>query len=370
MAPDSFKESLTATQVCEAIAAGIRSVNPYSAIDLLPFSDGGEGAFELFDALKLGAKIECDTFDPLRRSLKASYYGFKDGKTAWVELSQASGLALLKDSEKNPLLTSTYGTGLQINHALDNGFTTIILGIGGSATHDLGTGIFEALGGKLLDPTKNSLHAKGEHLARCTELDFKNLNTNLRNATSIVACDVTNTLLGKTGAAYTYAPQKGASPAVVAQLEEGATHFAKLVQQKRNKDLTQIKGGGAAGGTAAGMFGLFDSALKPGFDLLSDLTALEERVREADLLITGEGKTDNQSQYGKVPFKLAELAKKYHKPLLLFAGSVSATPEILTRAGITAAYAIKTETMTLDYAKTHAYSLLKDAVLKNLKNHI
>ena len=133
-----------------------------------------------------------------------------------------------------------------------------------------------------------------------------------------------------------------------------------MVQQKRNKDLTEIKGGGAAGGTAAGMFGLFDSDLKPGFDLLSDLTALEERVREADLLITGEGKTDNQSQYGKVPFKLAELAKKYHKPLLLFAGSVSATPEILTRAGITAAYAIKTETMTLDYAKTYAYSLLFD----------
>ncbi|HBT11095.1 MAG TPA: glycerate kinase, partial [Leeuwenhoekiella sp.] len=185
-----------------------------------------------------------------------------------------------------------------------------------------------------------------------------------------VACDVSNLLLGATGAATIYAPQKGATPAQVTALEKGAEHLAQIIQQKTGRTITSIAGGGAAGGTAAGMYGFFNSKLEPGFELLSKLANLEERVKQADLIITGEGKTDNQSQYGKVPFKLAELARKHNKPLYLFAGSVQADQNVLTAAGITKAIAIKTETMALEYAKTNAFELLKNAVAHHLKTQL
>ena len=370
IAPDSFKESLNATQVCKAIAEGLQAINPKLQIDQFPFSDGGEGAFELFEALKLGRSIDCETKDPLGRALQASYYGFNDNKTAWIELSQAAGIALLKDEEKNPMLTSTFGTGLQLKHALENGFKNILLGIGGSATNDVATGIFTALGGKLLDQGGNTIQARGEHLGAVADLDFAHLIPELESARLTVACDVSNLLLGTTGAATIYAPQKGATLAQVAALEKGTEHLAQIIQQKTGRTITSIPGGGAAGGTAAGMYGLFNSKLEPGFELLSKLANLEERVKQADLIITGEGKTDNQSQYGKVPFKLAELARKHNKPLYLFAGSVQADQDVLTAAGITKAIAIKTESMSLDYAKTNAYELLKNAVVHHLKTQL
>lgn len=370
IAPDSFKESLTATQVCRAITEGLQAINPKLQIDQLPFSDGGEGAFELFESLNLGSTIACDAQDPLGRSISASYYGFEDGKTAWIELSQASGIALLKDKEKNPMLTSTFGTGLQLKHALENGFKNILLGIGGSATNDIATGIFTALGGKLLDCTSNAIQARGEHLGTVAGLDFDHLIPELESAQLTVACDVSNLLLGATGAATIYAPQKGATPVQVIALEKGAEHLAQIIQQKTGRTITSIAGGGAAGGTAAGMYGFFNSKLEPGFELLSKLANLEERVAKADLIITGEGKTDNQSQYGKMPFKLAELARKHNKPLYLFAGSVQADQDVLTAAGITKAIAIKTETMALEYAKTNAFELLKNAVVHHLKTQL
>ena len=370
IAPDSFKESLSATQVCKAIAEGLQSINPDVHLDQLPFSDGGEGAFELFEALQLGNTIEFQVCDPLGRPLNAAYYGFKDGSTAWIELSQASGIALLKDEEKNPMRTSTLGTGLQLKHALENGYQNIILGIGGSATNDVATGIFTALGGKLLDRNQNSVQACGAHLKAITDLDFDSLIPVIASAQITVACDVSNLLLGATGAATIYAPQKGATPAQVTALEQGAEHLAQIIQQKTGRTITSITGGGAAGGTSAGMFGFFNSKLEPGFELLSKQANLEERVKQADLIITGEGKTDNQSQYGKVPFKLAELARKHYKPLYLFAGSVQADLEVLTAAGITKAIAIKTETMSLEYAKSNAFALLKAAVAQHLNTEL
>ena len=261
IAPDSFKESLTATQVCKAIAEGLQAINPKLQIDQFPFSDGGEGAFELFEALKLGRSIDCETKDPLGRALQASYYGFNDNKTAWIELSQAAGIALLKDEEKNPMLTSTFGTGLQLKHALENGFKNILLGIGGSATNDVATGIFTALGGKLLDQGGNTIQARGEHLGAVADLDFAHLIPELESARLTVACDVSNLLLGTTGAATIYAPQKGATLAQVAALEKGTEHLAQIIQQKTGRTITSIPGGGAAGGTAAGMYGLFNSCL-------------------------------------------------------------------------------------------------------------
>ncbi len=285
-------------------------------------------------------------------------------------MSQASGLALLQPSEQNPLKTSTYGTGLQLKHALEQGYTQITLGIGGSATNDMALGIFTALGGQIFDVHKKTLSPNGAALLKCNSLDFKNLNSLLRNTTITVACDVNNPLLGMMGAAQTYAAQKGASPQDIIQLETGARHLSKIIKEKTGVTITEISGGGAAGGTASGMYGLFNSRLKPGFDFLSVFANLEEKIKTADLIITGEGKTDTQSQYGKVPFKLAECAKKHNKPLILFAGSVTASADTLQAAGIKAAYAIKTPSMTLDYAKANAYALLKDSVKLNLKKHV
>jgi len=318
----------------------------------------------------LGKAVLCETQDPLGRNISANYYAFKNGETAWIELSQASGIALLKEDEKNALQTSTFGTGLQIRHALESGYRNLILGIGGSATNDLGTGIFSALGGKLKDSSGKILEAKGASLALCTQLDYSDVMPSVKDTTITVACDVSNTLLGPAGAAHTYAPQKGASPQDVITLEHGATHFAELLYKLSGKAISKIKGGGAAGGTAAGMLGLFNSTLEPGFDLLSLLTKLEERVKSADLILTGEGKTDNQSQYGKVPFKVAELAKKYKTPVVLFAGSVTANPAILNQAGITESFSIKDDAMTLDYAKANAYRLLKEKALQQLKKYL
>ncbi|WGK63877.1 glycerate kinase [Croceiramulus getboli] len=368
IAPDSYKESLTATEVAQAMATGIRALAPDANLTLLPFSDGGEGAFEVLLALNLGQLSFTDTVDPLGRPLRAPYFLFNDQQTAWIELSQASGLALLQPAEQNPIHTSTFGTGLQIKHALERGCRKIILGIGGSATHDVATGIFTALGGKLQNTQTDSLPACGKNLGAVQQFDRRQMHTAIPETQFIVACDVSNVLLGATGAAHTYARQKGASPRDIHQLELGTAHLASLLATQAHQDITDLPGGGAAGGTAAGMAALFNATLEPGFNLLSAYAALPEKIAQADLILTGEGRTDEQSQYGKVPFKIAALAKKANKTTLIYSGGVSVSPDLLERAGIAQAFAIKTEAMTLDYAKTHARELLIQTIKNTLKH--
>lgn len=358
--PDSFKGSLSAKEAAKAIAEGLMSVQDDLEIEQLPFSDGGEGAFDLLSSLELGETIIVECQDPLGRALQAPYFIFSEEKTAWIELSQASGLTLLKDNEQNPLNTSTFGTGLQLKDVLEKGVRKIFLGIGGSATHDVASGIFIALGGKMLDENGKELAPSGQALIECASINSRNLYPALKETEIIVACDVDNPLLGEHGAAKTYAEQKGADQEIIEKLEKATCKFAALLEKEFGRKIKEIPGGGAAGGVSAGMKAIANAQLKPGFEILGELANLEEKIKKADLIITGEGKTDAQSKYGKLPFKIADLAKKHQKQVWLFAGAITLDTNELEKAGFSKWAAIKTSDMSLKEAQSRAFDLLKE----------
>ena len=367
IAPDSFKGSLTAKEVALNIQEVLGSVFPEASHTLLPFSDGGEGALTILQQFTKGKMEICKTFDPLARNIAAPYYLFDQGNAAWIELSQSSGLTLLKTSECNPLLTSTYGTGILIREALRRGCKKIYLGIGGSATHDLGTGIFLALGGRLLNSNGDSIALGGGDLTRCSHIDRSGLDPALKSVQFTVACDVSNPLLGPKGAARTYAPQKGAAAKVVEELENNGRYFSELMERQLGNKVSSIKGGGAAGGTAAGLVGLLNANLDSGFSILSDLAKLEEKIKFADLVITGEGHFDKQSRYGKAPFSIAKLALKHNIPTLILAGKVSVSKDDFQndRLGI---YAVKPKEMPLKEALNKTPELLRKTLTPILEN--
>ena len=322
--PDSFKGSLTAKAVAQIMQKTIRSKLPQSQCTVFPFSDGGEGALDtLLDKVQ-GRWVTCKCVDALNRPIQKPYFLFKNEATAWIELSQTAGLALLKNEERNPLETSTLGVGMQIKHALDQGCQTIILGIGGSATHDLGTGIFSALGGVLLTKKGVPIFPCGKNLIQIDHIDSSQLDPQIHKIKLLVACDVSNPLLGPHGAAKIYAPQKGATPKMIKRLEEGGTHFLSLLSNSISSQLETLSGGGAAGGVAAGLKGLFKAQLKSGFELLAKKTALRQVLKKTDVVLTGEGCFDTQSIHGKLPFRVAKMAAELNTPTLIFAGTTSA----------------------------------------------
>jgi len=321
--PDSFKGSLSATEVSKEINKTVKKIMPRSIVKELPFSDGGEGALDFLKKNKKGKLIQSQTFDPLGRKIIAPFFLFDDKKTAWVELSQASGINLLKKSELNPIKTSTFGTGILIKKALDMGCEKIYLGIGGSSTHDLGSGIFVAIGGKLLDKNKNEIPLGGGALNKCAEINVDSLHNKINTAKIIIASDVNNPLIGENGAAKIYSRQKGASEKQIIELEKNSIYFSSLIQKFNSKKISSIKGGGAAGGTASGLYGLINSKINNGFDILKKISGLEKIVRESNLVITGEGHFDNQSLNGKLPIRIAEITSKYRIPTIILTGKKS-----------------------------------------------
>jgi len=321
--PDSFKGSLSATEVSKEINKTVKKIMPRSIVKELPFSDGGEGALDFLKKNKKGKLIQSQTFDPLGRKIIAPFFLFDDNKTAWVELSQASGINLLKKSELNPIKTSTFGTGILIKKALDMGCEKIYLGIGGSSTHDLGSGIFVAIGGKLLDKNKNEIPLGGGALNKCAEINVDSLHNKINTAKIIIASDVNNPLIGENGAAKIYSRQKGASEKQIIELEKNSIYFSSLIQKFNSKKISSIKGGGAAGGTASGLYGLINSKINNGFDILKKISGLEKIVRESNLVITGEGHFDNQSLNGKLPIRIAEITSKYRIPTIILTGKKS-----------------------------------------------
>lgn len=358
---DSLKESLKAHEVAKAIAKGIGEVDKGIKTQCIPFSDGGEGALTVLNNHSAGTIVDCPTVDALGRPMMASYFLFKSEKKAWIELSQASGLAQIAPELRNPLITSTYGTGLQIKDAIEKGCTDIILGIGGSATNDAGTGIFEALGGQLLDKNKHPIARGG---AALKEVESVVLPQNLGAVRIKVACDVDNPLLGAQGASAVYGPQKGASPEDVVTLEKALTHFATTIKRQTGREIAALKGGGAAGGTAAGMAGLFQAQLAPGFSLLSEMIALEKAIEEADLIFTAEGKIDRQSLNGKVPVGVAQLAKKHQKPCIGLAGAVEGPYPPLYQAGFSGVFSLQNGPMSMETSKENAFELLSDTAAR------
>lgn len=364
--PDSFKESLSADEVAVALEKGIKAADPLIDVSRLPFSDAGEGGLELISSLFKGKIIEAATVDALGRACKAPYFLFADRKAAWIELSRASGLAQIEPELRNPLITSTYGTGLLIRNALDRGATEIYLGIGGSATNDAGAGILEALGGLLTDAEGELLPQGGEALAKLDHIDVEAIpRFSLK-----VACDVSNPLLGPNGASSVYGPQKGATPKHIEILESALQNFAKHIELLTKTNVVDLKGGGAAGGTAAALHGLLGAELIGGFELLAELAELEKHIVSADLIITAEGRIDGQSLQGKVPVGVARLAKKHHKPVWAFAGALGEDINTLYDQGISGLFSIQQGPMTLDQSMAKTAELLEKSAERIMRSHL
>ena len=319
VASDSFKGCLSSAQVADAVEKGIHEVYPDCEVVKLAVADGGEGTIEAL-ALTLGGSIvEVQVQDPLGRLIPAEY-AIVDGTTAVIEMSRASGLTLLKEEERNPMLTSTYGTGQMVADALAKGCRRFIMGIGGSATNDAGTGMLEALGYRFMDAEGNLLKGRGESLRKLQHIDSSNAVAGLKDSSFIVACDVDSPFCGLKGAAYVYGPQKGATPEMVRELDEGMLAFSRLIYKETGTDVMNIKGAGAAGGLGGALKAFMDADLKKGADMVLDAIGFDQTIKDADLVITGEGKIDGQTLNGKLPSAVARRASARKIPVIAICG--------------------------------------------------
>ena len=323
VAPQEFKGSLTAIEAARAIATGVRAAIPDADIIEVPMSDGGPGLVDAMLSARGGDRIETDVRDPLMRPVHAAWaiLAGDDAGTAAIEMAAASGLVLLRPAERNPLIATTFGTGELVRAALDRGCTQIIVGVGGSASVDGGAGAMQALGVRLLDASGTDLSPGGAALAKLDRIDLTTRDPRLMNTRIRVASDVTSTLCGPTGAAEMFGPQKGASPEDVRALEVALQHFAKIVLRDGGVDILPLPGGGAAGGLAAGLAAI-GATIEPGFDIVAEATGLEATIAAADVVITGEGRLDAQTAYGKTASRVATLAHKHGKRIAIIAGSV------------------------------------------------
>ncbi|MBB5174406.1 glycerate kinase [Texcoconibacillus texcoconensis] len=355
LAPDSFKESLTALEAAEAMKAGFQQVFPDGDYALCPMADGGEGTVQSLVDATGGTFIYRRVTGPLMEPVDA-YFGLSgDGKTAVIEMAQASGLDLVPADKRNPMLTTTKGTGELIAAALDEGVERIVVGIGGSATNDGGTGMVQALGVRLLDERGEEIAGRGAHLQRLKTIDTSGLDSRLANVRIDVACDVNNPLTGSNGAAYIYGPQKGATEEQVRELDVALGHYANVMKEQLQKDVADINGAGAAGGLGAGLLAFLDANLMRGGDLVIDTVNLAERVEGADLVITGEGGINEQTVFGKTPICVARVAKQFDIPVIAIAGSLSKGYESVYDAGIDAVFSSVSGIMSLEEAKQQAH---------------
>ena len=314
IAPDSFKESLTALEAADAIEAGLKAIMPDAQYVKIPMADGGEGTVQSLIDATAGTLHTAEVTAPLGNRIAAQYGISGDGKTAIIEMAAASGLHLVPPSERNPLITTSYGTGELILAALNHGVEKILLGIGGSATNDGGAGMLQALGADLLDEHNQTIGYGGGNLAQLARADFSRLDARLQQVALEVACDVNNPLCGEKGAAAVFAPQKGATPEMVRTLDANLAHFAQIVRRDTGKDIAGGAGTGAAGGMGGGVLLLPRAELKSGVQIVIDYVQLADKIRDADWVITGEGRMDAQSVHGKTPIGVARVANSLASP--------------------------------------------------------
>ncbi len=333
IAPDKFKGSLTANKVCQAVREALLEIDSTLVISEAPLADGGEGTFEILVANSDGNIKQISVLDPIQRPIQSEYGLSKDKTTAFIEMAKASGLQLLKETERNPLLTSTIGVGQLISNAFNEGVTNIILGIGGSATNDAGIGMAHALGFRFLNNRNEILNPIGQSLSEIYSIDDTQVDARLHEVNFTVLCDVNNPLYGKDGAAYVYGPQKGATSEDVQRLDQGLKHLADLVKQTHHLDLN-FPGAGAAGGLGAGATLFLKATLRKGIDYICELTALEDKIRASDMIITGEGKLDEQTFSGKVVGHVLALAHQHHKPVFILCGQCTLTEDELKKFGV------------------------------------
>lgn len=360
ISPDSFKESLSAMEVSIAIEKGIKTVNP--SIDTLkvPLADGGEGTMEAIIDATQGHKFTVNTVDALGRKILAQYGVTGDDKTAIVELASASGIDKIKKQDLNPSNASTYGTGILIKCAIQKGIREFIICLGGSATNDAGTGLLKALGFKFKDKQGNSIDEGGLALKDINEIDDSQTMRELKGCQFNIACDVTNPFVGSKGASAVFGPQKGASPYLVQKLDYALNHFANIIQEKYHVKVHEMAGSGAAGGTSGGLYGCLNAQIYSGFDLVASTLNLNEILTDnnIDLIITGEGQLDSQTENGKVISGISHLGGSYHIPTIALVGGIQNISKTLYKMGLISVFSIVNQPMPLSKSIASAADLI------------
>lgn len=370
VAPNSFKGSLSATQAAKAIASGARQAIPGAEVVEIPVADGGEGTAEALVSANQGTYGWVNVEGPLGAPVLASYGLIQGGRTAALELASASGYSLVPAARRDIRLASTYGFGQLLDAARRTGAGSLIAGIGGSATNDAGAGMAQALGVRLLDSSGKDLPRGGAALARLARIDLGGLDPGWRSVKVMVACDVTNPLTGPEGASHVYGPQKGGDPRTVAELDEALHHFADVVATDLGKNVEFVPGAGAAGGTGAGMIAFLDAELRPGAPLIVEASGFDAALRGADLVITGEGRADSQTAYGKAPGEVAKRAQAARIPVLLIAGTKGPGWEALTGLGVTAVVTLDKEGENLQHLMQDAWQMLEQAAAQACRDRL
>lgn len=360
IAPDSFKDSLSAQGVAQAVASGLREVWPDAQLMECPMADGGEGTIEAVLAACGGQWMTTDVSGPLGQPVQAQWGWLADTRTAIIEMAMASGLQLLTLAQRDATVTTTYGTGQLITAALDAGAQRVILAIGGSATNDAGSGMLSALGAGFLDDNDQPLPPGGLALSKVARIDLGSLDARLKEVRFEVAADVNNPLCGPNGASHVFGPQKGASPEKVLALDAALAHFAEQSACVLGRDDSEQPGSGAAGGMGFAAGAYLNASFRPGVEVVADLTGLAQALEGADLVITGEGRFDAQTLRGKTPFGVAKIAQRQRVPVIVLAGTLGDGYADLYEHGISAAFALSSGPMTLEQACASAATLLHD----------
>jgi glycerate 2-kinase len=369
IAPDSFKGSLSAVEAAQAIERGVKKSFPDAETLCMPIGDGGEGTLETLVAATGGQTKTIQVTGPLGNPVQADYGILGDGKTCVIEMATASGLALVPDGQLNPLKATTYGTGELIRQALDDGYTSFILALGGSATNDGGAGMLQALGLKLLDEHGNEIGYGGGELGRVHTVDLSEFDSRISASKFLIASDVENPLVGPNGASHVFGPQKGATPEMVEMLDKKLAHWADAVEKATGVSLHELKGAGAAGGIGGAFQAFFPSEMRRGIDVVIEHTGLAEALEGAQLVFTGEGQVDFQTASGKTPMGVAQAAQKKGIPSIILAGSVGKGIDVLYQYGIVSVNSIITRPMTLKEAMENAAELLEFSAEQNVRSY-
>lgn len=357
LAPDSFKESMSAKEACIGMELGIKRANSKINCIHVPMADGGEGTMQSLVDATSGKVYSTKVVGPLGNEVEAEYGILGNGQIGVLEMASASGIQLVSQEKRDPLLTTTYGTGQLIKACLNHGVKKLLIGIGGSATNDGGAGVIQALGGKLLDKHGAELGFGGGELGKLSRIDLNNFDPRIKDIAIEVACDVNNPLCGEKGASNVFGPQKGATKEMVTILDDNLRHYADVINMQFGKDIIDEPGAGAAGGLGAGLMAFLNGSLKKGIEMVIDYAGLEEKIKDADMVWTGEGSIDFQTQYGKTPLGVAKIAKKYNKPVVALAGRVGEGIEVLYEKGIDSIFGI-----------TKGATPLEEALVKGQEN--
>jgi glycerate kinase len=367
VAPQAFKGSLDAPEVARAIGKGVRQVFPDADLLLLPVADGGEGTVRALVEASGGRTVTTRVAGPLERPVNATWGLLGEGETAVIEMAAASGLPLIQRHERDPMRATTVGTGELIRHALDHGARKFLIGIGGSATNDGGSGMAQALGVRLLDAAGRDVPYGAEALRHLDRIDISGLDPRLQGAEVEVACDVTNPLCGHEGASAVYGPQKGADQAMVRELDEILDRYARIILRDVGKDVCNVAGAGAAGGLGAGLMAFLDARLEAGVDIVFRALDLDGKLQGANLVITGEGRMDSQDIYGKAPMAVAEHADRLGIPSIAIVGSTGRDYRVVFDHGLDAVIGTVNRPMTLDRAVAESARLVTEAAMRAMR---